>query len=217
MALDQKTILKAAFKLLDAEGLEGLTMRRLAQAMDIQAPSLYWHFENRRALLDAMADALLDPVARDIPPDAPWESAVRQIAHEVRAAFKSRRDGARLFAGTYPVSENVLRAGDAMIGAIRRSGLSPTMAGWATFSLIYYVIGFVIEEESVGPSESTGKVALPALKDRAQQFLTDEHEHPTVLEALPAILDEDFDRRFEFGLDLFIRGLRSRLSETAAK
>jgi len=111
----------------------------------------------------------------------------------------------------------VLRAGDAMIGAIRRSGLSPTMAGWATFSLIYYVIGFVIEEESVGPSESTGKVALPALKDRAQQFLTDEHEHPTVLEALPAILDEDFDRRFEFGLDLFIRGLRSRLSETAAK
>jgi len=215
MAIDQKMILKAAFKLLDADGLEGLTMRRLAQEMDIQAPSLYWHFENRRALLDAMADALLDAVARDIAPDAPWENVVRQIASEVRAAFKSRRDGARLFAGTYPISENVLRAGDAMISAIKRGGLSPTMAGWATFSLIYYVIGFVIEEESVGPPEATGKVAFSALKDRAQRFVAE--EHPTVLEALPAIFDEDFDRRFEFGLDLFIRGLHSRLTEMSAK
>ncbi|HEY0939911.1 MAG TPA: TetR/AcrR family transcriptional regulator C-terminal domain-containing protein [Steroidobacter sp.] len=216
MALDRKQILAAAFELLDAEGLEGLTMRRLAQSMDIQAPSLYWHFNSRRALLESMADAMLDEVARRSSGEEDWREVVLRIGRETRAAFLAHRDGAKLFAGTYPISENVFRAGDAMMTPLRNAGLSPTMAGWATFTLIYFVIGFVIEEQSVEPFE--GKVApdvnLSAVRQSAQAF-AEQASHPTLAEALPNILDEDFDRRFEFGLDLIVRGMQSHLQEAS--
>jgi TetR/AcrR family tetracycline transcriptional repressor len=213
MALDREKILAAAFKLLDVEGLEGLTMRRLAQSMGVQAPSLYWHFDSRGALLEGMADAMLDGVARPSSMRETWEEVVCRVGRETRTALRARRDGAKLFAGTYPVSENVFRAADAIMTAIKDAGLSATAAGWATFTLIYFVIGFVIEEQSVEPFEAKGKpgVDLAALRAPAEAYAR-QTGHPTIAEALPAILDENFDARFEFGLDLIVRGLRSHLS-----
>lgn len=212
MALDRDKILAAAFKLLDAEGLEGLTMRRLAQSMGVQAPSLYWHFESRSALLEGMADAMLDGVAHPSNKAETWDEVVRRVGRETRAALRARRDGAKLFAGTYPVSENVFRAADAIMTAIKGAGLSATMAGWATFTLIYFVIGFVIEEQTVEPFEAKGEpqVNLAALRAPIEAYAK-ETGHPTIVEALPAILDENFDARFEFGLDLIVRGLASHL------
>ncbi len=58
VGVKQELIVRAALTLLDEVGLEGLTMRRLATALKIQAPSLYWHFPNKQALLDGMADAI---------------------------------------------------------------------------------------------------------------------------------------------------------------
>jgi TetR/AcrR family tetracycline transcriptional repressor len=214
MAVDKGQILSAALDLLDSVGLEGLTMRRLAQELNIQAPSLYWHFDNRRALLDAMADAMFERVARSLPKEAQWEQVVRSIAGQMRYALRARRDGAKLFAGTYPVSENVLRTGDVLLKAIRTTGCAPKLSGWATFTLLYYVLGFVIEEQSIDPFDGESGVSFATLKNRAAGYSSD---HPALVEALPAIFDEDFDGRFEFGLDLFLRGLNSVLSEPASK
>jgi TetR/AcrR family tetracycline transcriptional repressor len=214
MPVDKNQILNTALDLLDAVGLEGLTMRRLAQELKIQAPSLYWHFASRQALLDGMADAMLEPVARSVPTDVQWEQVVRTIAGQMRYALRARRDGAKLFAGTYPVSENVLRTGDVLLKAIRTTGCAPKLSGWATFTLLYFVLGFVIEEQSVGPSDGDSEVSFAALKDRAANYRS---EHPTLVEALPAIFDEDFDGRFEFGLDLFLSGLNSVLSKNRSR
>jgi TetR/AcrR family transcriptional regulator, tetracycline repressor protein len=214
MAVDKNQILHAALDLLDSVGLEGLTMRRLAQELNIQAPSLYWHFDSRRTLLDGMADAMFEPVARSVPKDAHWEHIVRTIAGQMRYALRARRDGAKLFAGTYPVSENVLRTGDVLLKAIRTTGCAPKLSGWATFTLLYYVIGFVIEEQSVVPFDGESGVSFATLKERTAGLSS---EHPTLVEALPAIFDEDFDGRFEFGLDLFLRGLNSVLSTSTSK
>ena len=209
MAIDRGQILQAALDLVDTEGLEGLTMRSLAQALNIQAASLYWHFEHRRALLEAMADTMFENVARKVP-DGGWETVVRQVAREMRAALRARRDGARLFAGTYPVSENVLRTGDVLISVIKAEGCSPRLAGWATFSLLYFVLGFVIEEQSIASIESDGATTADTVSARASNF---SEAHPAVVDIIPAILDEDFDGRFEFGLDLFLRGLRGYLED----
>ena len=214
MAVDKPQILNAALDLLDSVGLEGLTMRRLAQELNIQAPSIYWHFDSRRALLDGMADAMLEPVARSLPKDASWERIVRVIATQMRYALRARRDGAKLFAGTYPVSANVLRTGDVLLRAIRSTGCAPKLSGWATFTLLYYVLGFVIEEQSIEPFDGDSGVSFASLRKRAAGYGS---EHPTLVAALPALFDEDFDGRFEFGLELFLRGLNSVLSKSTSK
>ena len=65
--LTQDHILQAAFRQLDEAGMEGISLRKLACNLGIRAPSLYWHFKSKQALIDALADALIAEVARDIP------------------------------------------------------------------------------------------------------------------------------------------------------
>src|SRR5690606_3004815 len=91
-------VIRTALNLLDQDGLEGLTMRKLAQALQVQAPSLYWHFNSKQALIDGMADALVDSVARSFPDGQNWDARVRQVAGELRQALLRHRDGARVFA-----------------------------------------------------------------------------------------------------------------------
>ena len=77
VGVKQELIVRAALTLLDEVGLEGLTMRRLATALKIQAPSLYWHFPNKQALLDGMADAIFGAVS--LPRNLYFESAKAAI------------------------------------------------------------------------------------------------------------------------------------------
>ena len=135
MRIQREQVVAAAWTLLDEHGLEGLTMRVLAKALSIQAPSLYWHFPGKQALLDAMADTLVRDVARTLTPESPWERVVRTVAEELRRAFLAHRDGARVYAGTLVVSEHTLRVSDTVIGALTRAGLDSQAAGWAALAL----------------------------------------------------------------------------------
>jgi AcrR family transcriptional regulator len=82
--LGREQIVDAAFQLLDAAGIEGVSLRKVACQLGIRAPSLYWHFKSKQALVDAMADALIEDVARDIPAGQSWRATLRQVAHEFR-------------------------------------------------------------------------------------------------------------------------------------
>ncbi|MET0404130.1 MAG: TetR/AcrR family transcriptional regulator C-terminal domain-containing protein [Cystobacter sp.] len=209
MGIQREQVVRAALELLDEGGMEGVTMRKLAQRLNIQAPSLYWHFANKQALLDGMADALVEPVAREVDASAPWDEVLRSVALELRRALLSRRDGARVFAGTYVVTENVLRVSEALIGALRTAGASSRVAAWGSFSLLHYVLGFTTEEQPFDPRFKPGPLDDPQLLARFQAFPRERFPH--VLSSLADLLDPDFDTRFLFGLERFITGLRADL------
>ena len=204
MRIQREQVVRAAWALVDEIGVDGLTMRALAQALAIQAPSLYWHFPSKQVLLDTMADALLEDVGRAPEASATWEAVVQGVAGELRRAFLRHRDGARVYAGTVVVSENTLRVSDRLIGVMGRAGLKPREAGWAAFSVLDYVLGFTIEEQSHGTQGGEG----PSVAERLRALATDRFPH--VAAAVDAIVDPDFDARFAFGLELFLAGLRHR-------
>lgn len=149
MKIVKEDVVTKALELLDEVGLEGLTMRKLADALKIQAPSLYWHFANKSALLDGMADALLEHVGRGVSRGEQWEDRLCQIAGELRLALLSRRDASRVFAGTYPISENILRVGSLIHECLLDAGMDDRRASWSVFILSHYVIGFSIEEQAL--------------------------------------------------------------------
>lgn len=208
-AIGRDDIIEAAFALLDEEGLEGVTLRKVAARLGIRAPSLYWHFESKQALVDAMADALIDDVASDIPAGQGWRATLQQIAREFRRAFKAHRDGARVYAGTYLATENVLRAGENTIAALAGAGAPIDFAATAAMDMIYYVMGFVIEEQS-WPQEGVDTEAL-----RQAFFELAEARFPHCWQAKDAWSDPDFDRRFDQGLDLILDGIALRLDRYA--
>ena len=206
MTIQRDSVIGTALSLLDAHGLEGLTMRKLAETLEIKAASLYWHFDNKRALIDGMADALIEGVATDVA-EQPWAHTLRQVAHELRDALRAHRDGARVYAGTYVVTDNVMRTGETMIAACMQAGAKPRLAADTAFSILYFVLGLVMEEQAL---DGDGRVDLEA---RKQAFLDLASEtYPCSLKASDAIFDVDFDARFDTGLELIVGGLESLLA-----
>jgi TetR/AcrR family tetracycline transcriptional repressor len=177
MALDRQMILAAALDQLDQAGLEGVTMRRLAQALGVQAPSIYWHYEGKPALVDAMANALLDGVARGTADSSDFRAVLRRSAREFRHALAARREGALLYAQSTVKGENMHRLSQAAIDALRAAHFDPDTAIGTSAALFHYTLGLSVEEQ-----------ARP-------------------YRAGDAGSGDDADSHFTFGIDLIINGL----------
>src|SRR5207302_276900 len=123
MTLDRPAIVRAALKLLDEVGLEGLSTRRLAAELGVKGPSLYWHFASMGELRNFMAEALLEPVmpaADALAGD--WRGWLADGARGIRRAALSRRDGARVLAAARPTGQSRSLSFIAMVERLEREG-----------------------------------------------------------------------------------------------
>ncbi|HEY1704840.1 MAG TPA: TetR/AcrR family transcriptional regulator C-terminal domain-containing protein [Trebonia sp.] len=204
MQLHREDVLAGALALLDAEGLEGLTMRKLAARLGVQAGALYWHFRHKQALLDAMADAVLAGADGPVP-QGTWEQQLAELGARLRRALLARRDGARVVAGTFTVGPGTLRTGAMAVEILRSAGVPAEGAGWAGFALGYYVLGHCIEEQTqaelAGEGGWAAKVAGFTERDGSYFDL-----------AMTAAITADPAERFAYGLGLFIDGIRARFA-----
>src|SRR5690242_16760864 len=100
MPIEVRDAVRVALRLLEADGLDKLTVRRLASELGVKAPALYWHFSSKRALLDHVTDVIVAPVVAALPPaDVPWLRWLEEAATALRAALLAHRDGARVAIG----------------------------------------------------------------------------------------------------------------------
>ncbi|MCU6194878.1 TetR/AcrR family transcriptional regulator C-terminal domain-containing protein [Enterobacter sichuanensis] len=129
-----------------------------------------------------------------------------EVAGELRQALLQHRDGARVFAGTYVVTDNVLRTSEALISAFVQAGADDQLAATCSFSVTYYVLGFVMEEQALGPGSS---LDLPSRKEAFIELA--QKKYPYNWRARDAIFSEEFEGRFAVGLDLFIDGIQRRI------
>jgi AcrR family transcriptional regulator len=202
MLLRKANVVEGALALLEAEGLDGLTMRKLGAALNVRAGALYRHFPSKDALLDAMAEKLVEGIA-DPPLEGPWNEQIAALAQRFRAALLAHRDGARLYAGTFVQEPNINAAGSAAVEALCAEGISAERAGWIVFAGMYYVLGHTIEEQAQSRlSERDDWLA------RADRSPLDE---PLFARALHSVIVADPADRFAYGLELFIDGIRNQL------
>jgi AcrR family transcriptional regulator len=203
MLLRKANVVEGALALLDAEGLDGLTMRKLGAALNVQAGALYRHFPSKDALLDAMAEKLLEGVGDPIP-DGPWDDQLTVLAHRLRAALLARRDGARLVAGTFVPEPNTAAAGGAAVAVLCAAGVPVERAGWIAYATMYYVLGHTIEEQAQVRLNEQGE------DWQARQALGPQDD-PLFARALDSVIAADPAERFAYGLQLLIDGIRQQL------
>src|SRR5699024_5877029 len=104
MALKKERIVAEALKLLDKNGLEGVTLRKLAKELNVQAPALYWHFKNKNALVKDMAETILEAECDDLHAkehDDHGQDWLMDMFNRLRRALLSHTDGGRVVAGAH--------------------------------------------------------------------------------------------------------------------
>lgn len=151
MPLNRDQVLREAMRLLDDDGLDALSLRNLAARLGVQAPTLYWHVKNKSALLDALADAIMDEAIAAAPePGADGREWLLGALDELRAALLRHRDGARLVSG----ARDSMRRADFSELAVRTlvgSGLELRRARLLMLAGERYTVGWVLEEQAPPP------------------------------------------------------------------
>jgi len=195
--------------LADAEGLEELTMRRLAEELGVEAMSLYHHVPNKDAILDGMVDLVFREI--ELPqPNLDWKTALRRRMASVREVLVRHRWALRILESRATPGPSTLEHHDAMLGCLRRAGFSVPLAAHAYAVLDSFVFGFVHTELTLPfeTSEETRNVAsaifdqLPPGSYPHLVELTREH----VLKPGYA-----YGNEFPFGLELILDGLERAL------
>src|SRR5215510_13131524 len=119
--LDQAQVVRAALELLDDVGLDALTMRRLAERLDVKAASLYRHVRNKEELLALLGDEISAEIPLPIASGS-WRDQLAASAHNVRRGLLAHRDAARVLASTPPAGPRRLRHVEAILRTLRAAG-----------------------------------------------------------------------------------------------
>ncbi len=187
VGLDRDRIVATALDLVDDVGLDGLSTRLLAERLGVQSPALYWHFRGKSDLVEAMAEAMV----RELPDAAaslaalasrPSAKAVEQWlvarAELFRRVLLSRRDGARIHAGSRPPAAQYPGV-EAQLDALGRLGFTAAGAARVTVAISRFVVGWVLEEQADHPGDDVppGADTYPLI---AAAFTAFEQDDPHV-------------------------------------
>lgn len=205
--LSRERVLEVAIGIADREGIEALTMRRLANELGAGAMSVYYHVANKDALLSGMVDRVVGEMALADGAHG-WKEALKRSAQSAHDVLLRHPWAAPLVLSGAGVSDARLRYMDAILGCLRKAGFSPEQTDLAYHALDSHVMGYTLWLVGI----SAGMERLGAVSNAFELFDSAalphlaEHVHQHMRERLP-----DEQGPFEFGLELILEGLERRL------
>ncbi|MFI1912378.1 TetR/AcrR family transcriptional regulator [Nocardia sp. NPDC020380] len=200
--LTRERLADIAHEFVAENGLDALTMRRLAVTAEVSSGALYKHLRDRRDLQRAMADTVfaavqlsdLDPADRDV-------DQVIACCERIRAAMLRFRDGGRIVAGSYSPSAATLRVSATLWALLRAVTLPQFDVGEIALVLRSYITGFVIEEQAYLELESSGE-----WETLVQSISASNYPRPENSGDIVATMTGDRDQRFTAGLRAILSG-----------
>jgi AcrR family transcriptional regulator len=208
-SLSRESIVVAALKILRAEGIDAVSMRRVATELGTGAASLYAHVAHKEELLELVFDEVVGEIPLPDPDPSRWQEQIRQLWIDSHTALARNGDIARVALGRVPVGPNAMRISEVTMAILRSGGVPDQAVAWAVDIVGLYVAANAVEG-ALYASQQAGRepesywrqidgyfAALPA--DR----------FPNTVALRPLMMTGDGEERFAFGIDLIIRGLAS--------
>jgi AcrR family transcriptional regulator len=208
--LSQELIVDTALRVLRAEGLDAVSMRRIAQELDTGPASLYAHVSNKEELLELMLDRIASEIRLPEPNPARWQEQIKEIAREARRVWTSYADISRVSLGNVPTGPHLLAVAERNLELMRGGGVPDEIAALFVDRLALYVDADAYE----------GSMYLARIKEGwdAETYFREIHDYfaglptdrfPNIVSMVDSLTAAGDDARFEFGLDLIMRGLAS--------
>jgi AcrR family transcriptional regulator len=209
--LNRDRILHAAITVLDREGLNGVTMRAVADELDTGGASLYAHFANKDTLIEGVLDRILaETPLPDRVDGRRWKAQAKEIVRAIRATLGAHRDVARASLGNIPTSPHALRISERLIEVLRAGGLSDQTVAFGIDLLALYATA-VAYEESLYIKDGLSPADFERWKAEMTQYMAslpgDQFPNLVALAVPLTAGTMEGDERFSFGLDVILAGL----------
>jgi AcrR family transcriptional regulator len=204
--LSRALVLRAALELVDLDGLEALTMRRLAEQLKVDPMSLYNHVNGKEALLDGIAEALWNEVQLPVG-ETNWRDSLRRFATALRGMAHTHPHAYPLLMSRGILTAPELEAIEGAIHALERAGMTREQAAEMIRTLFAYAVGYgMLELSTPAPC---GATVTEQIVNLTRVLPKDAPFH--LVEIARLVCDCDMDYQFDLGLDLIVSGLEARL------
>ncbi|MGH2867383.1 MAG: TetR/AcrR family transcriptional regulator [Solirubrobacteraceae bacterium] len=208
-ALTREAIVAAALDIVDREGLDAMTMRTVAHALGTGAASLYAHVSSKEDLLELVIERVIGEVDFRVEPDPErWQEQVKEGLRAIRAMFSRHGDLARASFARIPMGENALRGSEQMIAVLRAGGLPDQVIAYACDLLPMYTMATAYEESIYARETSSIEEMHEFVASMRAYFAgLPPDRFPNMVQLAGPLTAGDGDERFEFGLEVLVRGL----------
>ena len=214
-ALSREAIVATALDVLRAEGMDAVSMRRVAADLGTGPASLYAHVAGKDELLDLLYDEVVGAVPLFEPDPARWKEQVTQLWSDCRAVLAGAGDIARYSLGRVPMGPNALRISELTMSVLRSGGVPDQAVAWAVDVVGMFVTANAVEDAVTADLARQGR--------DPQEYYDQVHRYfaglpadrfPVTAMLVPQLMTGTGDERFRFGLDLLVGGLAALATET---
>jgi AcrR family transcriptional regulator len=214
-ALSREAIVEAALAVAREEGIEAITMRRLAQALDTGPASLYVYVANREELHELLFDAAVGTVAVDPVDPALWREQLRELVRRMVTMMAEDFPGmARLAMAHIPTGDNAIRVVESMLALLKAGGISDQAAAYAADLISMYATAIAYEQSLYATLYKDPDHEAREVRRLGERFATlDPERYPIMAALAPELTRGDGEERFELGLDVIVNGLLATPTE----
>jgi AcrR family transcriptional regulator len=206
--LSEDLIVETALKILREEGLDAVTMRRVATELDTGPASLYVYIGGRDELRWAMLERVAGIVPLDEPDPARWREQVHALLTGWLRAMEAHPGIANVAVGNPPTTERTLQGGEYLLAVLLAGGITPRDAAWA-LDILPLITTAVAVETAVHIERGHTEEATVARMAAAFSQLSPER-FPNIIEHVSLLTSGTGDERFRFAIDVFLDGLTAR-------
>jgi AcrR family transcriptional regulator len=209
--LGEDVVVDAALEILKSEGLEAVTMRRVAAALDTGAASLYVYVSGREGLLQAMLDRVIATVGFEVPDPSRWRAQVHALLVRMRRALVAHPGIAAMTLADPPTTEAVLRLTENLLGILLAGGLDPQDAAWADDIFVLLATAAAREDDVRRPRGASDEERREQVDELYRTFAgLPPDRFPLITAHAAQMVAGDGDERFRFAIDVVLDGVVAR-------
>jgi TetR/AcrR family tetracycline transcriptional repressor len=207
--LSKRAVVDRALKLADADGLDTLTIRKLAQDLGVTPMALYWHFRSKDDLLEGMAEQVWGEIDVNVDPSVPWWAQLQGGLESLLKALRAHPSAPQLVLEHEKRNDAALRATEATLEILLGAGFHPQHASEIARSTLWTGITLVMSEAGYHPELSEEERAEFQRRNEIYLAMLPAARYPRLVQCAPQMASCDLDFHDRLGVEMFIAGVRA--------
>ena len=207
--LSKRTVVDQALKLADADGLDTLTIRKLAQDLGVTPMALYWHFRSKDDLLEGMAEQVWGEIDVRVDPSVPWWVQLQGGLESLIRVLRAHRSAPQLVLEHEKRNEAALRATEAALQILASAGFDERYASEIARATLWTGITLVMSEAGYHPELSEDERAEFQRRNQVELAMLPAARYPHLVRCAEPMANCDPEFHYRLGVELFIAGVKS--------